>query len=191
MRGVVAGAGLVVAGVLVLAGCGLPVATEFEGEATTIAATPTGPVRPPALFDPCTDIPDEALEAVDVERDSQYMSIYGNAKISGEHWDDHRECAWWGEDHRIWIASEMRSLDEVRERPIASEITEVVINGRAGIRSNLKSCGARVCAEIALPAGDGTVWVNLNLASRGDKSLHANEEVIRYTTILEPYLPAR
>ncbi|WP_149361085.1 DUF3558 family protein [Lolliginicoccus suaedae] len=190
MRGVVAGAGLVLAAGL-LAGCGLPVATEGAGEATTVPATPPAQVRPPALFDPCTDIPDEALEAVGVERDSQYMSIYGNPKISGEHWDDHRECAWRGEDHRIFIVSEMRSLDEVRQRPIASVVTDVVINGRAGVRSNLESCGAFLCAEIALPTGEGTVWVNLRLAPRADPSLHANEEVIRYTTILEPYLPAR
>ncbi|MBD8506112.1 DUF3558 family protein [Hoyosella sp. G463] len=190
MRGVGVGAGLVLAAGL-LVGCALPGESESGGSTSIAAPTSTGPVRPPALFDPCTDIPDEALEAVDVERDSQYMSIYGNAKISGEHWDDHRECAWWGEDHRIWIASEMRSLDEVRQRPIASEITEVVINGRAGIRSNLKSCGAFLCAEIALPTGEGTVWVNLNFAVSADPSLHANEEVIRYTTLLEPYLPAR
>ncbi|WP_278314235.1 DUF3558 family protein [Lolliginicoccus levis] len=188
MRG--AAAGLVLAAGL-LVGCGLPVATEGGGEATTIAATPTAPQRPPALFDPCTDIPDEALEAVDVERDSQYMSLYGTVKLSGEHWDDHRECAWRGEDHRIFIVSEMRSLDEVRQRPIASVVTDVVINGRAGIRSNLDSCGARLCAEIALPTGEGTVWVNLRLSPLGDRSLHANEEVIRYTTLLEPYLPAR
>ncbi|WP_149359208.1 DUF3558 domain-containing protein [Lolliginicoccus suaedae] len=190
MRRAVAGMGVVlVAGLL--AGCGLPFVTAPGGSMPIAAPTSTAPVRPSALFDPCTDIPDEALEAVGVDVESEYMSIYGNPKISGEHWDDHRECAWRGEDHRIWIASEMLPLDEVLLQSGITGVTEVVINRRSGIRYNHESCGAFLCAEIVFPTGEGTVWVNLRLAPRADPSLHANEEVIRYTTILEPYLPAR
>ncbi|GGC53672.1 DUF3558 domain-containing protein [Hoyosella rhizosphaerae] len=161
----------------------------IETTEVTQAAGPA-PVRPPAVFDPCEDIPDEAVEAVGVDPATKYMSIAGNENHYGVHWDWHRACAWNGEYHRVWIASVDEPFEDVPERSIVENVREISINGRAALHYGLLACGPRVCSEVAFQTGAGSVWVNLNLSSRGDRSLQADDLVVEYAALLEPYLPA-
>ncbi|GGC67479.1 DUF3558 domain-containing protein [Hoyosella rhizosphaerae] len=186
--------GLVFACALV-SGCAQSTTEDLGAEQLTVLTETTevttpAPVRPPAVFDPCEDIPDEAVEAVGLDPSTKYMSIFGNESITGVHWNDHRECAWEGPYMWVWIASDDRPIQEVRSRTIAENMREVSINGRAALHYNLLSCGPRVCAEVAFQTGAGSVWVNLNLSSLGDLTLQADDLVLEYAALLEPYLPA-
>ncbi|GGC67489.1 DUF3558 domain-containing protein [Hoyosella rhizosphaerae] len=164
-----------------------PVLTETT-EVTQVAGP--APVRPPAVFDPCEDIPDEAVEAVGVDPATKYMSIAGNKNLYDKHVRWRSECAWNGTHMRIFIVSADSSIDEVAEFVFVENVREISINGRAALHYNLESCGPRVCAEVAFQTGNRSVWVNLNLSSLGDLTLQADELVVDYAALLEPYLPA-
>ncbi|GGC53666.1 DUF3558 domain-containing protein [Hoyosella rhizosphaerae] len=186
--------GVVFACVLV-SGCAQSTTEDLGAEQSTVLTETTevttpAPVRPPAVFDPCEDIPDEAVEAVGLDPATKYMSIIGGEKHDGQHYDFHRECAWNGLHMRVFIASGDTPIEEVVNYDFVDNARQISINGRAALHYDLVTCGPRVCSEVAFQTGAGSVWVNLNLSSLGDLTLQADDLVLEYTALLEPYLPA-
>ncbi|GGC60297.1 DUF3558 domain-containing protein [Hoyosella rhizosphaerae] len=181
-----------------LSGCAQSATEDLGAEQSTVVTETTevtraagpAPVRPPAVFDPCEDIPDEAVKAVGVDPATKYMSIAGNENYYEKHFPWQRECSWEGPYKWVFIVSADLSIADVAERSIVENVREISINGRAALHYGLLSCGPRVCAEVAFQTGAGSVWVNLNLSSLGDLTLQADDLVLEYAALLEPYLPA-
>ena len=158
------GAALVAVGV-VLSGCG-----TADGDDTT-TTTPTTSVaeqsdspwdlpleQRPALFDPCAEIPDEAVAegfGEPVQRTERYVNHKPGELMS---------CGWETDtgDVEINILSTWKGrADYIADRAISVEENE--INGRPGMRGldNIDTSGAS-CLQLFFTE-QGTIWLKLNL----------------------------
>ncbi|NLD85338.1 MAG: DUF3558 family protein [Actinomycetales bacterium] len=153
----------IVAAVVVLSGCG-----SSDGEDTTTAAATTSaaeqPGNPwdlpleqrPALFDPCTEIPDEAVAegfGGPVRRTNRYINNKPGELMS---------CGWETDDVEINILSTWKSRDDyVSDRIIDVEAHDIA--GRPGMRGiDNTDTTERSCLQLFFTE-QGTIWLKLNL----------------------------
>ena len=185
------------AAVLVLSGCG-----TGDGEETTTTATATTsaaeqPGNPwdlpleqrPALFDPCTEIPVEAIE----------QGLGGPVKpfseIESHSPGDLMSCGWKTEEAYLIMLSTWKS----REKYLADRSFDVVsaheeLNGRVGMRM-LDATGDpdRSCIQLFFTER-GTAWLQVHLNDvflefSGQRRANACEVIDQVSQPIMTYLP--
>lgn len=187
------GAALAAVGV-VLSGCG-----TADGDDTT-TTTPTTSVaeqsdspwdlpleQRPALFDPCAEIPDEAVAegfGEPVQRTERYVNHKPGELMS---------CGWESEDVEINILSTWKSRDDyIADRTFTVEENE--IGGRPGMRGldNIND-GGRTCIQFFF-SERGTIWLKTNLLGRfrefnGEQFADACKALNQMVIPVIPHLP--
>lgn len=157
------GAALIAAGV-VLSGCASGGGEETPTTTTSSAAA--GPVNPwdlpleqrPALFDPCTELPVEAVE----------QGLGGPVEPVEEYTRDQpgelMACGWTTAQAHISVLATWKSRDEyLADEGFTVVAPEHELSGRAGIRAlNSADKTNRACYQIFFTER-GTVWLHLSL----------------------------
>ena len=174
-----------VAAVVVLSGCGTGDGEETTTTTTSATEQPGDPwdlplEQRPALFDPCTEIPDDAVAegfGEPVRRTERYVNHKPGELMS---------CGWESDDVEINILSTWKSRDDYfSDRMISVE--ENAIAGRPGMRGfDTTDTTERSCIQLFFTE-QGTIWLKLNLLDllrefRGVRSAapcEALEQVIR------------
>lgn len=170
----------VVAAGVVLSGC----ASADGGEDTSTTTSPAAAEKPgnpwdlpveqrPALFDPCAEIPEEAIaEAV------------GDSVAAAEHVHHHRPgelyaCGWKNDEVLLGIVGTWRTRVEfLADSEFGSVDTQSVVHGRPGFRASDRSGGPdENCYQIFFTSR-GAVVVNVVLTKalrefRGERSVKA------------------
>ena len=154
------GAALVAAAV-VLSGCG-----TGDESGTTTSPSAEAPVNPwdlpleerPALFDPCTEIPIEAIEEAvggSVEPLDQFTRHQPGELLA---------CGWASEDVDLSILSTWKSHTEyLRDPAIEIQDADSHVAGRSGIRAAERRGSSKIgCIQLFFTER-GTVWIRSDL----------------------------
>lgn len=142
---------LVVAGVVVgaIVGCD---ADSGEPVATSQAPAP--------LWDPCSEIPDDALEAANVDPATE------ESGIGGVHQSGWEICTWKGDKYHFTVYSTARSVAEFEQKPGQVDFRDVTIAGREGRQFKVEGASMDFACDVLFPAQQGVVQIGvLNRAS--------------------------
>jgi len=185
------------AAILVLSGCGTSDGEETTTTATATASAAEQPGNPwdlpleqrPALFDPCTEIPVEAIE----------QGLGGPVKPVGA-FENHlpgdlKSCGWRAEEADLTMLSTWKS----REDYLTDHSFDVVstweeLNGRVGMRIlEAKWNPDRSCIQLFFTER-GTTWVQVHLKAlymelEGQRRTNACEFIDQVTQPVMAYLP--
>ncbi len=115
-----------VAGVAVAIGAVLAVMTAGCSSTTDGAATSTTSDAAAAVWDPCTQIPDSALTAAQVDPSTK------DSGIAGVHQHGWEICGWKGSKYAITVYSTGKSASEVANKTGNTGQQSVTIAGRSG-----------------------------------------------------------
>lgn len=142
-------------------GCGT-VSGEAQPEATASAE--------PA-FDPCDDIPDDAIRAVGLDPATESRDILG---VHQPGWN---VCAWNSSRVTLSVYTGRGELDTVRSNPDFVAFEEVDVNGQPGLayRHAAYENGERCYASTSSVDGLLTVAVTVISADDGDPCARAHE----------------
>jgi len=188
----------VIAAVVVLSGCGTgdgEETTSTTAEATTSAAEQPGnpwdlPLEQrPALFDPCTEVPVEAIE-----------QGLGGPVTPVDAFENHRpgdlmSCGWRAEEADLTVLSTWKSREEYRtDRSFDVVSAQEKLNGRVGMRL-LDAIGDpdRSCLQLFFTER-GTAWVQVHLTNPykeldGQRLPNACVVIDQFSQPIMEYLP--
>ncbi|NRI67778.1 DUF3558 domain-containing protein [Rhodococcus sp. MS16] len=168
------GGRLLVAGILVwaLVGCG----SAVEGEAEPLSGQA-------GLFDPCTDIPDRAIEDVGLDPLTKERDLVGVEELG---W---KICSWTGPWYFVVVLSNVYSLRDVRDNTDFTGFDDIQIGQRQGIQYSRVHDQVGASCYIATPVKQGSIWLRVS-----GMGLHPIEEstctlATRYGAELETYWP--
>lgn len=175
-------AGMAVVGLV--AGCS---PKDEEGAPKTVSGSPTSGVQ--NLFNPCTDLPDDALRASRLDPASKHAVT--DAPTGGV---VARICRWDATDgpYVVSVSSLTYTLDDLRRNDRVIILRDVQIGSRSGLISQDKVDTDKLRCNISLPAAQGTVEVGVGWLYGDRASLPQAPPCdlnIRHATELEPYLP--
>lgn len=145
-----------------VAGCG-----TVEG-----AAVPKNPTASEPAFDPCDDIPDEAIRAIGMDPATEARDILG---VHQPGWNI---CGWNNATHSVAVFSSNYSIEDVRRNPSNEEFADLMVRDRSAVQ--YRTAGYPSVCDIAVPSVVGSVLVtasSIRELSEGDPC-----EVARRTT---------
>ncbi|WP_188827596.1 DUF3558 domain-containing protein [Nocardia camponoti] len=159
----------------VAAGCGAE--QGGSGGATTTAAA--------ALFDPCTQISEDALRAAGVDPATK-VSGAGGVHQSG--WEI---CSWAGHNFRLGVFSTGRSVAEFENKPGNVDFQDVIVAGRQGRQYRVEGATDDLDCDIVFPARQGAVALNIINSAIVDAAKLENPCVVAARTgeVIVPALP--
>lgn len=176
---------LVTAAVVTLAsGCGV----LESGEATTegSGATTTRDIDEIVVFNPCSQISNDALTSVGLNPDSK--NVITDPPTGPSSW---RVCSWRPADrlYAISVMSTSHTLDEARTNEDHVDVQETTVNARPAIYSRDKTDTDRSACYVSFSAQQGMFeirasWLNGD-PSDGDICTIA----MQYAVGFEPHLP--
>lgn len=151
----------VVAAGVVLSGCGLAGGNDETTTSPAASQTPGNPwdlpiEQRPALFDPCAEIPVEAVE------EGIGPHVWQDDEMRIDRPRDLFSCAWKNEEVLFGVLSTWKSRDDYLEDEsfVASEFE---ILGRPGLRLLSKAdMGTNSCQQLFF-SGEGTIFVSVDL----------------------------
>ncbi|MFN3602110.1 MAG: DUF3558 family protein [Dietzia sp.] len=164
--GTLRGVSAALAACVVLSGCG---AGQEDDQATTtstaVTETPGNPwhlpieQRPP-LFDPCAEIPIEAVEqgvGGPVEKVDEFENRQTGELMS---------CGWANSELHFGVLSTWKSREDyLADRMFVIQDSNSEVEGRTGIRISERGDGSdSTCLQLFF-TGKGTVWVSLDLVN--------------------------
>ncbi|MGW5315696.1 DUF3558 domain-containing protein [Nocardia thailandica] len=138
---------LVIAGVaMTAAGC------DGSGEP---AAKGTTSAAGPALWNPCTEIPDASLTAAGVDPKTEEKGVGGVAQPGWE------ICGWTGPDYSLTVYSTNKGVDQFETKPGNVEFRDVTIAGRAGREFRVEGASKKLDCDTVFPAAQGVVQLQV------------------------------
>lgn len=148
---------LLAAGVLPgLVACG----GSTSGSPTASSATSAVPVK---LFDPCTQIPDDAVVAAGLKPSTK------ESGIAGVHQSGWEICAWNGRTYSLTVYSTGRTVDEFEHKAGNVDFQDVVIAGRQGRQFRVEGASKDLGCDVVFPASQGVLQLGLlNYAGVGN-----------------------
>ncbi|WSY64471.1 DUF3558 domain-containing protein [Nocardia sp. NBC_00881] len=126
-------------------GCG----DTMSGSATTS----TTAVK--ALFNPCTGIPDDALQAAGVDPGTE------EAGIAGVHQSGWEICNWDGPKYFITVFSTGRTVTEFEHKPGNVNFEDVTVAGRRGRQFRVEGASKYLDCDVLFPASQGVVQLKI------------------------------
>ncbi|WP_040791116.1 DUF3558 domain-containing protein [Nocardia paucivorans] len=174
---------------------GLLMAVVAAGCSSEVAGTPEGTeqtTEESVAFNPCSELPDEALRAADLDPASKSTSI--DPPSGPSTW---RICRWDpidGQPYMVGIASTTHTQDEVLNNPTVTGFKDVQIGDRAGKTYHQAGRGTDdlLRCYVSLPAEHG--MHNVILSWRYSQRESAPETppctlAVERARALEPFLP--
>ncbi|GAB2707324.1 DUF3558 domain-containing protein [Nocardia thraciensis] len=108
------------------------------------------------LWDPCTQIPDDALVRAGVDPKAK------ESGIAGVHQSGWEMCSWRGRNYHVNVASGKRTVDEVVAKPGNVDLQDVVIAGRKGRQYRVEGASKNDTCDIAFPAAQGVIEIMIS-----------------------------
>ncbi|GGN99044.1 DUF3558 domain-containing protein [Nocardia rhizosphaerihabitans] len=142
-----AGTAVVVAGLAVvgLVGCG-------SGETSSKGATTTAK---PVLWNPCTEIPDDALRAAGVDPATEEKGVAG---VPQSGWEI---CGWSGPQYSLTVYTTNKSVAQFEEKPGNVDFRDVAIAGRSGREFRVAGASKQLDCNVVFPASQGVVQLQV------------------------------
>ena len=138
---------LVIAGVaMTAAGC------DGSGEP---AAKGTTSAAGPALWNPCTEIPDASLTAAGVDPKTEEKGVGGVAQPGWE------ICGWTGANYSLTVYSTSKSVADFEQKDGNIDFTDVTIAGRKGRQFKEKGDTRNLDCDVVFPAAQGVVQLQV------------------------------
>ncbi|GEM33408.1 hypothetical protein NN3_44150 [Nocardia neocaledoniensis NBRC 108232] len=135
-------AGLAVAG---LAGCESE-QTSSQGSTTTAA---------PALWNPCTEIPDDVLRSAGVDPGTEEKGVGGHDQSGWE------ICAWDAPEYALTVYTTNKTVEQFEQKPGNTEFRNVTIAGRAGREFKVEGASKDLGCDVVFPAQQGVVQLEI------------------------------
>lgn len=143
--------GVVMCAAALVSGCG-----TVSGQ-----AEPENPTASDPAFDPCEDIPDEAIRGIGMDPATEARDILG-VHQPGAH-----ICQWSNATNSIAVLSTNYTLDDVRRNPDNEAMTEIEVGGRRALVYRVSWDSPERTCDIAFPSGAGTVSITASEAGSG------------------------
>ncbi|WP_246010832.1 DUF3558 domain-containing protein [Nocardia mexicana] len=138
----------------------------------------------PALFNPCTSIPDDALRAAGVDPATK------DSGIAGVHQSGFEICGWRGQQYSITVYSSARTVADYESRSDYGDFRDVTIAGRAGRQFRDKSGGAsHLACDVVFPAAQGSIQIELLNKASADNPPEPCAALNQAAGALVPHLP--
>ncbi|RDI49368.1 DUF3558 domain-containing protein [Nocardia mexicana] len=122
------------------------------GNGTSGSATATAEAK---LWDPCTQIPDDALVRAGVDPKTE------ESGIAGVHQSGWEICNWKGKQYTLSVLSGKRTADEIVNKEGNVEQQDVVVAGRAGRQFRVNGGTKDLTCDVVFPATQGAVELTL------------------------------
>ncbi len=147
-------------------------------------AEPENPTASDPAFDPCEDIPDEALREVGMDPATESRDILG------VHQPGWRICGWNSTTRDyLTVYSTSRSLDDVRRNPDFTGFEAVVVGGRDGMSfREVGDTQAAVC-DVATAVAGKAVMFSLEATAPAPPGRDVCADVRELTARLLPHIP--
>ncbi|WP_280256252.1 DUF3558 domain-containing protein [Nocardia wallacei] len=117
---------------------------------STGAATSSAEAK---LWDPCTQIPDDALQRAGVDPRTK------ESGIAGVHQSGWEICNWKGKRYTIALFSGSRSLQEIEGKEGNVDFQDVVIAGRSGRQYRVTGASKNDTCNVAFSASQGVLEI--------------------------------
>ncbi|WP_171048243.1 DUF3558 domain-containing protein [Nocardia cyriacigeorgica] len=170
---------------LLAAGCG----STTEGEPTAAGSNTASTTRnldEIEIFNPCSELSDEALHAAGL--DPSTKDVLTDPPEGPSTW---RVCNWKPADrgYRIGVFSTSHTIDETRARDDLTDLKEVVVGPRNGLTYFDSSDTEREICYVAFPAEQGMFNISASWTRLGKRDLDVCALALERAVDLEPYLP--
>ncbi|WP_280385996.1 DUF3558 domain-containing protein [Nocardia wallacei] len=143
--------------------------TDGGGNGPSGSSTTTAEAK---LWDPCTQIPDDALVRAGVDPKTKEIGA------GGVHQSGWEICNWRGKAYSLTVLSGKRTAQEIESKAGNVEQQDAVIAGRSGRQFRVEGGTKDITCDVVFPAAQGaielTVISSLALDNPGDpcQSLH-------------------
>ncbi|WP_280262333.1 DUF3558 domain-containing protein [Nocardia wallacei] len=127
--------------------------TDGGGNGPSGSSTTTAEAK---LWDPCTQIPDDALVRAGVDPKAKDMGI------AGVHQSGWEICNWKGKRYTVVVFSGKQSLQEVERKPGNVDFQDVVIAGRPGRQYRVEGASKQDMCDVAFPAAQGVFEIKIS-----------------------------
>ncbi|WP_158436151.1 DUF3558 domain-containing protein [Nocardia nova] len=129
-------------------------AVTVAGCSTDTNGTPTATADPAAaLWDPCTQVPDSALTAAQVDPATRKSGIDG---VEQSGW---KICKWKGAEYSVSIYSTAKAPSEIANKSGNIDQRDVTITGRTG--TEFKASGWDTQCNAVFPAQQGAIQLQI------------------------------
>ncbi|MGW6425801.1 DUF3558 domain-containing protein [Nocardia sp. NPDC055053] len=171
-----AGTAVVVAGLAVigLVGCD---SGETSSKGTTTTAKPV-------LWNPCTEISDDALRAAGVDPATEEKGVAG---IPQSGWEI---CGWRGSEYSLTVYTTAKTVAYFEQRPGNINFTDVTIAGRPGRQFKVQGDSRNLICDVVFPTDRGVVQLEVGNSAIADGPLDDPcENLQRAGAVLVPTFP--
>lgn len=152
-----AGTAVIVAGLAVvgLAGCD-------SGETSSKGATTTSK---PVLWNPCTEISDDALKAAGVDPASEEAGLAGVPQAGWE------ICGWMGPKYSLTVYTTDKTVAQFEQKPGNVNFADTSIAGRAGRQFKIEGDTRNMFCDVVFATDQGVVQLGVNNSAIADGPL--------------------
>lgn len=147
---------------------------------STGAATSSAEAK---LWDPCTQIPDDALQRAGVDPRTK------ESGIAGVHQSGWEICNWKGKLYTLSVLSGERSMQEIVNKEGNVDLQDVVIAGRAGQQFRVAGGTKDLTCDVVFPSEQGAVEMTLINRASLDNPENPCTLLTRVGEVLVPILP--
>lgn len=170
---------------LLAAGCG----STTEGEPTAAGSNTASTTRnldEIEIFNPCSELSDEALESAGLDPSSK--GVITDPPSGPSTW---RVCNWTPSDKQfaIGVFSTSHTLEESRENDDLTDFKDVTVGSREGLSFRDKSTPAGDGCYVAFAAEQGMFEISADWLRRGKRDVDICSIALDHAIELEPHLP--
>lgn len=166
---------LVIAGVaMTAAGC------DGSGEP---AAKGTTSAAGPALWNPCTEIPDASLTAAGVDPKTEEKGVGGVAQPGWE------ICGWDGRQYSLTVYSTAKGVEQFETKPGNVDFRDVTIAGRQGRQFRVEGASKKFNCDTVFPTAQGVIQLQVLNSPLEDDLDDPCNYLARVGAILVPTFP--
>lgn len=145
-------------------------------------AEPEDPTASDPAFDPCDDIPDDAIRAIGMDPATESRDILG---VHQPGWN---LCGWNNSTRFLTVYATNRGLDEIRASPDYEGVTPVDLLDRDGFSFHDANSSQSRC-DIATTVRGGTAMFSLSVSSPVTDTGDVCAEALNVARRLLPALP--
>ncbi|WP_084511172.1 DUF3558 domain-containing protein [Nocardia lijiangensis] len=162
---------------------GLMLGTAACGGSTEGTATTSTSAAQAALWNPCTEIPDETLRQIGLDPSTEETGVAG---VPQSGWEI---CSWNAAKYHVTVFSTKRTSDEIQNKPGNVEFQDVQIAGRNGSQYRVEGASKRLTCDIVFSARQGAFSVKVGNNPAEDHPDDPCSLANRAASILVPQFP--
>ncbi|MEV6323835.1 DUF3558 domain-containing protein [Nocardia sp. NPDC051787] len=164
---------------LVASGCG----SGTEGTATPSAVTDTSAATA-ALWDPCTQVSNSALQQIGVRPETKRSGVAG---VEEPGW---KVCSWNNEDFSVGVFSTIKKVDDFEKKADNIDFKDVTIAGRQGVEHRVASDKVDEVCSLLFNARQGTLQILIRNQTSSSNSTAPCTRAEKVAEILVPVFPS-